>query len=165
MYSPSFADLGGNLSRDRKSTSMLLNSRHALKYTVPWLLLAALIPALLSASIHPRRPLWQKSVGVGEVSVASVRSRADIVWVDARSEAAFSGGHIPGAILLPLDGWTDHVEALLGAWKPGVMVVVYCDAETCAASQSVARRLRDELGLEEVYVLAGGWRKWQEAAR
>ncbi len=144
---------------------MHLNFRHALKYAVPWLLLAALIPALLSAWMHPRRPLWQKPAEVGEVSVASVRSRADVVWVDARSEAAFSGGHIPGAISLPLDGWADHVEAVVNAWKPGVMVVVYCDAETCAASQSVARRLRDELGLEEVYVLAGGWQKWQEAAR
>jgi rhodanese-related sulfurtransferase len=144
---------------------MGLNSRYRLRKAVPLLLLAALIPALLSAWLHPCRPLWQKSAKVGEVSVASVRSRADVVWVDARSEAAFAVGHIPGAISLPLDGWTGHVEAVVSAWKPGVTVVVYCDAATCAASQSVARRLRDELGLDEVYVLSGGLQKWQEAAR
>lgn len=98
---------------------MSLNSPYPLRKAVPWLLLAALIPAALSAWLHPRRPLWLNSAEVNEVSVMSVRSRADVVWIDARSEAAFSGGHIPGAISLPVDGWTGRVEAVVNAWKPG----------------------------------------------
>ncbi len=130
-----------------------------------WLLLAALVPALLSAWLHPRRPVWLKPADVSEVSVPQARSQTDAVWVDTRSVEAFARAHVPGAISLPAGAWETHVEAVVTAWRPGLTVVVYCDAATCDASQSMARRLRDELGLENVHVLAGGWQAWQEATR
>lgn len=133
--------------------------------SVLWLLLAALVPASLSAWLHPHRPAWHKSTDVSEISVAQVRNQTDVVWVDARSAEAFARAHVPGAISLPAETWEAHVEAVVTAWRPGLTVVVYCDAATCAASQSVARRLRDELGMENVHVLAGGWQAWQEAPR
>ena len=34
--------------------------------------------------------------------------------------------------------------------------VVYCGSEACAASRKVADRLRDSVGIAEVYILSGG---------
>jgi rhodanese-related sulfurtransferase len=102
---------------------------------------------------------------VPEVSVADFRSRADVLWVDARTAEAFALGRVPGAILLPADSWNERVGAVIEAWSPGMVVVVYCDAATCEASQAVARRLRDELVWPEVRVLRGGWQAWREDLR
>jgi rhodanese-related sulfurtransferase len=54
-----------------------------------------------------------------------------VVIVDTRSESAYSAGHIPGALLLPLEGlpaWPEQYEktvvsGLLAANKP---IVTYC---------------------------------------
>jgi len=40
---------------------------------------------------------------------------------------------------------------------------VYCDGADCGTSRAVARRLKRELGVSEVYVLKGGWRAWPKA--
>jgi len=38
--------------------------------------------------------------------------------------------------------------------------VVYCSSLNCNASREVARRLRDEAQLKNVFVLEGGWEEW-----
>jgi rhodanese-related sulfurtransferase len=52
---------------------------------------------------------------------------------------------------------------MLAAWSPENRTVVYCSSQSCAASHEVARRLREEAGLDNVYVLHGGWEAWLEA--
>jgi rhodanese-related sulfurtransferase len=55
----------------------------------------------------------------------------NVIVVDTRNEQAFSSGHIPGAVLLPLEGvaaWPEQYEktvvsTLLTSQKP---VVTYC---------------------------------------
>lgn len=54
----------------------------------------------------------------------------NVIIVDTRSEAVFAGGHIPGAIKLPLEGlmaWPPEyektAEMLVAARKP---IVTYC---------------------------------------
>ena len=48
----------------------------------------------------------------------------------------------------------------LAAWSPEKKVVVYCGSEGCNASREVARRLRKEAQLPNVFVLEGGWDEW-----
>ena len=86
-----------------------------------------------------------------------------VLWIDARAETAFASGHVPGALSLSEAEWEQGLPAVVKAWRPGVKVVVYCDDRGCEASQSVARRLRRELGLGDIFVLKGGWRAWLEA--
>jgi len=123
------------------------------------LLMVALLPALLSAWLHPLKPEWERT---GDVSLATVAAWTDVLWVDARASEAFAKGHIPDAQNLTTAAWESQVEAVVVAWKPGMRVVVYCDGKGCEASHEVAARLKTELGFESVHVLIGGWEAWSK---
>lgn len=127
------------------------------------LLLVAAVPALLAAWLHPRAPVWSRErAGVAEVTADWVAARrTPVLWVDARGEAAFRRDGISGAVNLNEDRWDDLAPAFLARWQPGQPVVVYCD-ERCDSSQEVARRMRRELGLREIFVLRGGRGAWPE---
>ncbi len=129
---------------------------------VAGVLLLALVPALLSAWLHPRKPSWERT---GEVALSTVAGWADVLWIDARPATAYSEAHVPGALNLPSGAWESHIETVLIAWAPERRVVVYCDGHSCRASHEVAARMRTELGLENVHVLTGGWDAWRQAGR
>lgn len=126
------------------------------------LLLLAALPAGLAAWLHPKTPAWAwQRPAVGEVTLGEIaRWQTPILLVDARSDQAYRQAHIPNAILCNEDAWEQHLPGLLTAWQPGTRIVVYCDGQACAASQSVALRLRRELDLTDIYVLQGGWAAW-----
>ncbi|MCC7205586.1 MAG: rhodanese-like domain-containing protein [Phycisphaeraceae bacterium] len=86
-----------------------------------------------------------------------------LIWIDARSEAAYAQQHIPGAILLNEDQWDELFPAFFARWQPGLEVVVYCDSSLCDASYQVAERLRKDLHSDRVHVLHGGWQAWVNA--
>jgi len=131
------------------------------------LLLAALIPALLAGVFHPRRPAWSRDQAmIPEVAWGTVREWPGLkLLVDARSEEAFQRQHISGAFPLSEARWEERLPAFIKAWQPGARVVVYCDNTGCQASQAVARRLRRELGINDVFVLKGGWGAWLVAQK
>src|SRR5690606_19024005 len=112
---------------------------------------------LVSAWLHPRPPAWEQPVTRGTLDWAAARALDGALWVDARSAEDFARAHVPNALSLPANDWHTHIEALLMAWQPDQPLVVYCGGGACQASQEVAQRLRDELGLTNVWVLAGGW--------
>ena len=128
------------------------------------LALAALVPAVLVAMLHPRAPGWTRAAaGAPEVSAEWVRARVGRVrWVDARSEAAFQRDGIAGAVLLNEDRWDGLMPGFIAVWRPDAVVVVYCDRH-CHSSQEVARRLRREMQMENVVVLRGGREAWTGA--
>ena len=129
------------------------------------LLVAALVPALLAAGLHPRRPAWSLAAAAQpEVTWAQVSAwPGPVLPVDARPAAAYEQRHVPGALPLNEAQWETELPAVIQAWHPGMRVVVYCDDAGCGASQSVARRLRRELGIDQVFVLKGGWGAWLKA--
>lgn len=98
----------------------------------------------------------------GEVLLTEVLSwQPSPQWLDARDARAFEASHIPGAVLLNEDRWQVGLERLLIVWDGERAIVVYCDSATCNASHSVAKRLKGELGIDDVHVLHGGWEAWQ----
>lgn len=124
------------------------------------LCVAALLPAIVSGALQLR---WaaDEPLAPGEVRAATAREWGDKVqWVDARPRDKYAAGHLPGALLLNEDEWIKLVPPFLDAWDPDRPVVVYCDGGSCEASHAVARRLRDELKIGEVYVLKGGLAAW-----
>lgn len=131
------------------------------------LLILALLPAVLTALTHPRRPSWQADdPGPGEVRFAQALAWGkDVLWIDARSRASFEKDHLPGARLLTATHWSTDLEAIVNAWAPGKKVVVYCDSRACSVGHETAARLRTEVGLEDVWVLRGGWLTLREARR
>ena len=123
------------------------------------LLALALAPALVSALIQlkptDRAPMQD------EVTASAAQSWGKKVqWVDARPRAKFEQGHIPGAFLLNEDEWDRLAPPFFDAWGPEKIVIVYCDGRNGDACDSVARRLREELKLENVHILKGGWSAW-----
>ena len=127
------------------------------------LLLVAVIPAVATGFLHPKRPSWNAEVlAKNEITIASAFALKDVLWVDARSGGAFDKDHIPGALPLNEDAWSNLVPAVLEAWNVRRPIVIYCDSRECESSQEVAKRL-GAMGVSPIYVLKGGWAAWQES--
>ncbi|MDF1656456.1 MAG: rhodanese-like domain-containing protein [Verrucomicrobiales bacterium] len=128
----------------------------------------SIVATLFSVAFHPKRPSWYRVSSPEELrwqilpaEIAELSKNDEILWVDAREREKFEVDHMQGAILLNLGEWGDlmfqHMDILQSAFSRPV--VVYCDTETCGKSQEVAKRLRELIGLEPVYVLKGSWRE------
>jgi rhodanese-related sulfurtransferase len=124
----------------------------------------ALLPGAGQALYYRDKVSWQTPVAASEmVTLGQARGWGDgVIWLDARPEEEFEREHVPGALLLNEDRWSQLLPPMLAAWSPEKRVVVYCSAEGCGASRDVARRLRKEAGLTNVFVLEGGWEAWLE---
>ena len=121
------------------------------------LLLLALAPAVAAGFFHPKKPAWRSD----EIPLATARSWGErTLWLDARPAADYARDHISGALPLREDAWDELLPAVLDTWTPEREVVVYCSSLSCGTSREVARRLRSEVGLPRVHVLAGGWEAW-----
>ena len=123
----------------------------------------AAVPAMVSALVHPNRPaLPGPEIPEGELTLDQVQAlpAEDVLYLDARTREHYEEDHIPGALLLDEGEWDSLLLDVLTAWQPGMTVIVYCDSRLCDASHHVAKRLRDEMGWEDVYVLHGGWETW-----
>lgn len=110
---------------------------------------------------HPNLPPWNPmTLEEDEIDLEGALALENILWLDARGESAYLEDHIPGALLLNEDNWNEHFEAFIQVWDGLSALVVYCDSRTCAASKSVADHLKEDLGIEEIFVLKGGWQTW-----
>ena len=123
------------------------------------LALLALGPALVSGAVQLR---WRTAPAPreGEVSVALARQwGAKVLWVDARARAKFERKCIPGAVPLNVEAWEGNVAKFLDEWDPDKAVVVYGDGSGDNATET-AHRLKEELKLDGIWVLQGGWDEW-----
>ena len=127
----------------------------------------ALLPAAGEAIYFRDKISWRSSIPPSElVNVNQARAWGqNAIWVDARPDEEFAHDHVPGALSLNEDRWNELVPQFLAAWSPGKKVVVYCSSLSCNASREVARRLRKEAQLPDVYVLKGGWEAWLKRNR
>jgi rhodanese-related sulfurtransferase len=132
-----------------------------------FLIVLALFPAIGEAIFFRNKISWQSPVPTSQiVSVTQARSMGEnVIWVDARPSDEFGQSHIPGAISLNEDAWNELLPEFLGQWSPDKRVIVYCSAKSCNAAAEVARRLREEAGLQDVFVLDGGWEAWLKNRR
>jgi rhodanese-related sulfurtransferase len=130
--------------------------------------LLAMVPALLAAWLQPKRPPASGAYSIASISVGQASALGlgqTVLWIDARPEAAFKAGHIPGAWRLTEGDWETLLPHVADAWSPAAPVIVYCDHLTCDSSRQVAARLRRELPIERIYVLEGGWERWNQARK
>lgn len=127
----------------------------------------AFLPAIGQALYFRGDSAWHaRPVDSQPVSLAEATAwGANALWIDARPEADFVRGHVPGALPLNEDNWQDLLPPVLEAWRPQRKLVVYCSQKSCDASHEVADRLRQKAGLTNVYVLDGGWEEWQKHHR
>jgi rhodanese-related sulfurtransferase len=122
----------------------------------------ASLPGIGQALYFRDKVSWQSPIPASEMATLA-QARAwgrNAIWVDARPDVEFERDHIPGAVLLNEDRWSELLPQFLVTWSPEKRVVVYCSSQSCNASREVARRLRDEAQLKNVFVLQGGWEEW-----
>ena len=126
------------------------------------LLALAFLPGIGQAVYYRERVSWHAPpIGPDEVTLAQAQSWGEtVLWVDARPTEQFEREHIPEALSLNEDTWDESLPQMLAAWSPEKRIVVYCSSQSCAASQEVARRLREQAALKNVFVLHGGWEGW-----
>jgi rhodanese-related sulfurtransferase len=131
------------------------------------LIALAFVPGVGQALYYRDKVSWQSPVAASEmVNVAEARSwKEDAIWIDARPQEEFEREHVPGALLLNEDRWNELLPQMLAVWSPEKRVVVYCSTESCGSSREIARRLRTEAGLTNVFVLGGGWEAWLEGKK
>lgn len=114
---------------------------------------------------HPERPalyLVPNQLRDDEIMLNKVLEwEADrgVVWIDARSRANFDKSRVKGAYLL--NEMEDFYSLLEPIWseiqnKSDLPFIVYCSSESCLASRKVAEKLRESVGVSEVYILKGG---------
>ena len=127
----------------------------------------AFLPAIGQAVYHRTTAPWNEpSLKEGEVRLTQARDWGDsVIWVDARPDEQFQRDHIPLALQLNEDRWDELLPPLLEKWSPDKRIVVYCSTLSCALSHEVAKRLKEQAGLPNVYVLNGGWEAWVEASK
>ena len=122
----------------------------------------ALAPGVGGAVYFRHKISWRSAILPSELATVD-QARAwggNVIWVDARPDDEFARDHVPGAVSLNEDRWTELLPQFLAVWSPGTKVVVYCSSLSCNASREVARRLRREAQLPDVFVLEGGWEAW-----
>ncbi len=84
-----------------------------------------------------------------------------VVFVDARDDALYTAGHIPGAWQFHHYRAEKYLPGLLPACLTALQVVVYCSGGDCEDSELAAVMLRDAgVGRENLYVYPGGMAEW-----
>jgi rhodanese-related sulfurtransferase len=122
----------------------------------------AFLPGIGEALYFRDKVSWQTPIPASEMVTVTQASAwgENAIWVDARPDVEFERDHVPGAVQLNEDRWNELLPQFLAAWSPEKRVVIYCSSQSCNASREVARRLRDEAQLKNVFVLQGGWEDW-----
>ena len=129
------------------------------------LIAIAFLPAIGEGYYFRDKVSWQSSIPASElVTVDQAKAWSDgAIWIDARPDDEFALDHVPGAFSLNEDRWNELLAQFLPNWSPEKKVVVYCSAQSCNAARDVAKRLRDEAQLQNVFVLKGGWEEWKKS--
>ena len=127
----------------------------------------ALAPGVGGAVYFRHKISWRSAILPSELATVDQAHAwgGNVIWVDARPDDEFASDHVPGAISLNEDRWNELLPEFLAAWSPGKKIVVYCSSLSCNASREVARRLRKEAQLPDVFVLEGGWEAWLKKNR
>ena len=124
------------------------------------------VPALASSSSpsRPEKPKeWQLIDGRQAVQLFhdSHLKPGVIVFIDARDEEHYLGGHIPGAYEFDPYHPEKYFPGVMPACRAAEQIVVYCHGGECDDSQSAAHLLR-EVGIpvRKLFIYAGGITDW-----
>lgn len=74
--------------------------------------------------------------------------------IDVREEKEFDGGHILGARNVPLSQMKQRITEI----RPDQPVYMYCNSGS--RTKQAAKIMRKKRGVEEMYTLKGGFKKW-----
>jgi rhodanese-related sulfurtransferase len=84
-----------------------------------------------------------------------------IVFIDARDEEHYLGGHVPGAYEFDPYHPEKYFPAVLPVCRAAEQIVVYCNGGDCDDSQTAALLLQD-MGItnQKIFIYGGGITEW-----
>ncbi|MGD2110793.1 MAG: rhodanese-like domain-containing protein [Phycisphaerae bacterium] len=85
------------------------------------------------------------------------------LFVDARNDALYAEGHIPGALLA--DHWKldEYIDTVLNYAAGAEKIIVYCKGGDCEDSQLVCGDLVEfEIEYDKVFLYPGGLDEWRQ---
>ena len=134
----------------------------ALRYASPDARLGEAVARLPQINPSASTPTGWPAIGLDEFQELVLAHEA--VAVDARPEAFYRAGHVPGAFSLPREDFERgyagvHVPLEANRAQP---IVVYCAGADCKDSALVAGAL-SRLGFRHLRVYQGGWEEWLRA--
>jgi rhodanese-related sulfurtransferase len=84
------------------------------------------------------------------------------IFLDARSDALFEEGHIPGAIQCDHYRFDEYIDAVLPACQAAEKIIVYCHGGDCEDSILLCCDLLDaDVPYDRLCVFTGGWIEWK----
>lgn len=87
-----------------------------------------------------------------------------VVFIDARDQAHFEQGHIPGAFLFDHYRPEEHLAEVLPVCQTAEVVVVYCNGGDCEDSLFAAHTLKEQgASSDRLRVYEGGFQEWRGA--
>ena len=85
------------------------------------------------------------------------------IFVDARNDAAYEEGHIPGAIQADHYRLEDYIDTVLEFAAGAEKIVVYCNGGNCEDSVLMCGDLINfDVAYESIYLFSGGWKAWTD---
>ena len=87
--------------------------------------------------------------------------KGNALFIDAREPGDFSGGHIPGAMNIPVESAAEHLEEVRAMLKTGKTVIAYCYDVDCPLSADLVKVLRNQ-GIGPIKVMPEGWVVWMD---
>ena len=89
-------------------------------------------------------------------TTAALRSQPNVVILDVREQSEWDGGHIPGALFIPMNDVPNRLKEI----PTDKTVIVQCRSGN--RSGSVTEYLRN-LGMNNVHNMSGGLKAWEAA--
>jgi len=125
-----------------------------------WLIFAGIfiLPVFPALFMSPALLKVQTQVDPYQRSLEELKA-IEPLWLDARTQKDYDKKHVPGSLLMTFEDWEGSLARLFEVFDPEMTIVVYC-GPGCDSSKAVAKRLREELGVDTVYFLKGGMQAW-----
>ena len=86
------------------------------------------------------------------------------LFIDARNDADYAEGHIPGALLVDHYYRSQYLPDVLPIIECAEKVIIYCNGGDCEDNALVAMDLLEEgVPAAKICLFKGGWEAWEEA--
>jgi rhodanese-related sulfurtransferase len=122
------------------------------------------VPAI--AADKPAPPPPEKPAEVVTLDVEGfdkARAGQRVITLDVRTEQEFVGGHVPGAVNIPISGPTgENFDKAVNALPKDWHILVYCRSGVRSAK---AVEKMKTAGFTRLSVFPGGWVAWDQAGK
>lgn len=101
-----------------------------------------------------------KVLDVRYEQVVKLLKDPDVLFIDARNDQDFAGGHIGNSINVYAHEFEKHIAQILPLPRDK-RIVIYCTGGNCDLSHELSENLK-LFHFSRLFIYTGGWAEWQE---